>query len=134
MSLGVAINGAIFSVLFFSGVTPVPSFDIGDGAVPPGTASVSYTVYDEDVLSDDILEQGGVATHSVDPVTGQGKWSTGNISLWCPPPDCNDVTGSAGSSGESTAEVKVVWTFKNSQGQVIGTAQSGTKSASCDCN
>jgi hypothetical protein len=127
MNLFLLIPASLLLALPFN-VNPSLTFTIGPGSVPQGTASVSYDAWDLDVLYDDILIQGAAATRNED-----GGYSTGNLELECPNPPCSVVEGPAGASGESEVEVQLKYTFRDSNGNVIGVLWSGVKVTKCDC-
>lgn len=118
----------------FLGTTPAVSFTAGAGTFPPNCdpSKTTFDVWDDDDIIDDLLDLGLQATvvKVGGVVTGV---TTGNLSLDCPDPPCNDVTGGSGSSGESTAEIMVKFTFRDANGNVIGEQWSGVKQTSCDC-
>ncbi|HMS02811.1 MAG TPA: hypothetical protein PKE51_07545 [Gemmatimonadaceae bacterium] len=122
----VSLLKLVASVVVLCGVAlaqPQISFSGGPGSVPQGAVTATYDIYDDDgLVPDDLLGVGLVC--SLD----SNGWDTGTLPL-----ECVDrmVQGPAGTSGEVEAEIYVVVTFRDSNGDKVGEVVTGVKLARC---
>lgn len=107
--------------------TPLLSFQIGPGAIPPGATQATFDVWDDDVKFDDQLEAG----LGQGELTPGGGWTSDPLSsLFC---EGGVVTGGFGGSGEGEAEIYLVVQFRDADNKPVGDpVTTGVKPTSCD--